>query len=346
VGGAVVVICTRTFEILASVSYPSYDITQYTVDFAQLVTDPTTPLVNRALMGTYEPGSTIKVSMSLTALNEGVITPSWTLRCTGTYHFGGTTFRCPQVNLHGGRPLNVARALIDSCNYFYYDMGRRLGYAQINTYRRAQGLGVLTGVELPEALGVLDSPEFRASRGQNWYPGNNLLTGIGQGNLFTPIQLAVHAATVANMGTRMNANFIQSVRYAGTNELIRANTQQILGTTGTSREHYEFIHRAMRDSVHRPGTLTNHYLGNLPVRVAGKTGTSEVHRMVNGRNTLTSNGIFISFAPYDNPEIAVIAIGEGGRNSSIVMPTIGAIYEFYFGSLDQMARPQRENVLL
>ncbi|MCL2531400.1 MAG: penicillin-binding transpeptidase domain-containing protein [Oscillospiraceae bacterium] len=345
VGGAAVVLCVRTFEVLASVSYPSFDVTEYAVNFADLHSDPRTPLLNRALLGAYEPGSTIKAQMSLAALQEGIITPQWSIRCTGVYHFGGTTFRCPQVFLHRGNPVNVRRAMIDSCNFFYYHMGRQLRYAQINAYRMAQGLGVPTGVELPESLGVMDSPEFRASRGQTFYEGLNLLTAIGQGNLFTPIQLAVHTATIANFGERRSASFIHSVRRPGTNEIVRINEPEVLSRSGIERRHYEFMHGVMRDSANHPGTLVQRYFNDLPVQVAGKTGTSEVYRVINGRNTLTSNGLFISFAPYDNPEIAVIAIGEGGRGSAIVIPTIAAIYDYWFNQ-NHLNAPTRENVLL
>ncbi|MCL2195506.1 MAG: penicillin-binding transpeptidase domain-containing protein [Oscillospiraceae bacterium] len=345
VGGAIVVMCTRTFEVLASVSYPSFDVTEYAVNFAELHGNPRTPLLNRALMGAYEPGSTIKATLSLAALQEGIITPTWSIRCTGVYHFGGTTFRCPQVRLHRGNPVNVRRAMIDSCNFFYYHMGRQMRYAQINAYRMAQGLGVPTGVELPETLGVMDSPEFRASRGQTFYEGLNLLTAIGQGNLFTPIQLAVSTATIANFGERLSASFIHSVRRPGSNEIIRINEPEVLSRTGIERRHYEFMHDVMRDSANHPGTLVQRYFSNLPVRVAGKTGTSEVYRVINGRNTLTSNGLFISFAPYDNPEIAVIGIGEGGRGSAIVIPTVAQIYDFWFNQ-NHLNAPARENVLL
>jgi len=340
IAGAVVVLCVRTFEVLASVSYPGYDITLYP---GNLYTDPNTPLVNRALMGTYEPGSTAKLSVSLAALQENIITPSWTFRCTGNFHFLDMTFRCPQVRLHGGRPIDVTAAFIHSCNGFYYEMGRRLQYRRINEWRQAMGLAQPSGVELPEAIGVMDSPEFRQQRGQNWYPGNNLQTSIGQGNLFTPIQLAVHTATAANMGTRMRAHFIQSLRRNG--EIIPTGIE-ILGHTGIDPAHYRVMHNAMMQLCTSPNTTPGRYLSTLPVRVAGKTGTAQVTRQIDGQWRNVTNGIFISFAPYDNPEIAVVAIGEGGRSSAIVMPIIRDIYAFYFDSLDQMAQPQRENVLL
>ena len=343
VAGAVVVLCTRTFEVLASVTYPTFDITNYPANYH---TDPNRPIINRALTGLYEPGSTAKAGVSLAALQEEIITPSWTSRCTGSFPFGGMTFRCPQVRLHRGRPVDLRMAMVNSCNSFYYEMGRRLGYSRINAYRSMDGLAQPTGVELPEAMGSMDSPEFRQQRGQNFYAGNNLQTAIGQGNLFTPIQLAVQSATIANRGTRMNAHFIQSVRRAGTNEIVRITEPQILSQTGIERRHYDVMHEIMMDSATRAGTTAGRHFGDLPVRIAGKTGTAQVGRNIDGRWTEFTNGIFVSFAPYDNPEIAVVAVGEGGRSSEPVLPIVRDIYQFYFGSLDQMATPLRENVLL
>jgi len=346
VAGAVVVIDVHTGEILASVSYPGYDITQYQMRLAEWSNDETAPLWNRALQGTYEPGSTAKVSVSLAALQEGEASADFHLRCTGTYRFLDMTFNCPQLFLHRGRPLNHVRALVDSCNSFYYEMGRRLGYARINAYRLALGLGQHTGVELPEQPGIMDSEEFRRQLGQNWYAGNNLQTAIGQGNLFTPIQLAVHTATVANKGARMQAHFIQSIRRAGSNELVRATQPEVLGNAGIDHAHFQVVHQAMMELCTNFSSSPGRFFVDLPVIVAGKTGTAQVTRQINGRMERVTNGIFMSFAPYDNPEIAIISVGEGCKSSVPVVPIHRDIYQYYFGTLDQMARPQRENVLL
>ncbi|MDR3313373.1 MAG: hypothetical protein LBS96_02825, partial [Oscillospiraceae bacterium] len=143
--GAVVVLDVNTFEVLASVSYPGYDITQYAADMAALSVDPVAPLWNRALQGAYEPGSTIKPSGALAALQEGVITENFTFYCNGTYHYLDSNYKCNQYSLHGGKPINVYKALVDSCNSFFYEMGRLLGYEKLNTYRMAMGLGQKTG---------------------------------------------------------------------------------------------------------------------------------------------------------------------------------------------------------
>ena len=343
--GAVVVLDARTCEVLACVSYPGYDISQYRMNQAQLNTDTNAPLWNRALQGTYEPGSTIKVSVALAALQEGIITEGYRQRCTGIYPFLGQVFHCPQVYLHGGKPLGVVRALVDSCNSFFYEMGRQLGYEKINAYRLEMGLGQATGVELPEQLGVLDSQERRTSLGQQWYAGYNLQTAIGQGNLFTPMQLAVYASTIANSGVRRRAHFIQSIREPGTNELVEAYAPEILGNTGVDKSVYDIVRGAMLE-LGTGNTTAGRYFKDLPVKVAGKTGTSQVIRVINGKSQDVTNGLFISFAPFDNPEIVVVAVGEGCNSSAPVIPTVRDIYQYYFGSLSEVEKAQPESVLL
>ncbi|MDR2687173.1 MAG: hypothetical protein LBB75_05415, partial [Oscillospiraceae bacterium] len=343
--GAVVVLDARTCEVLACVSVPGYDISQYQMNLVELNGDSSAPLWNRALQGTYEPGSTIKVSVALAALQEGLINEAYSYRCTGAYPFLGHVFHCPQVYLHKGRPVNVVRALVDSCNSFFFEMGRRLGYEKVNEYRLAMGLGRATGVELPEQLGVMDSEERRVSIGQQWYAGYNLQTAIGQGNLFTPMQLAVYASTIANSGVRRRAHFIQSIREPGTNALIEAFPPEVLGDTGVGKEAYDVVRKAMLE-LGTGDTTAGRYFRDLPVQVAGKTGTSQVVRVINGKSQEVTNGLFISFAPFDSPEIVVVAVGEGCNSSEPVIPTVRDIYQYYFGSLSEMEKTQRENVPL
>jgi len=343
--GAVVVLDARTNEVLACVSTPGYDISQYQANLAELNSDKNAPLYNRALQGTYEPGSTIKVSVALAALQEGIITENYHYRCTGAYPFLGHTFRCPQVSLHKGRPVNVTRALVDSCNSFFFEMGRQLGFEKINAYRLSMGLGQATGVELPEQLGVMDSKEYRESLGQQWYAGGNLQTAIGQGNLFTPMQLAVYASTIANSGVRRSAHFIQSIREPGTNELVEAFAPEIVGNTGIDKAVYDIVRGAMLE-LGTGDTNAGRQFKDLPVKVAGKTGTSQVVREINGKYQEITNGLFISFAPFENPEIVVVAVGEGCNSSAPVIPTVRDIYQYYFGSLSEMEKTQGEGVLL
>ncbi len=344
--GSVVVLDVNSFEVLACVSYPYYDITKYSEQLAALNSDPTAPLWDRALRGTYEPGSTIKPSGALAALQEGLITDGYTFYCGGTYKYLDSSYKCNQYRMHGGRPINVRKALIDSCNSFFYEMGRILGYEKLNTYRMAMGLGQKTGVELPEESGVMDSEERRALLNQPWYAGYNIQSGIGQNNLFTPMQIAVYAATIANNGKRYRAHFIQSVREAGTMEPVQVNTPEILGETGIDKKYYATIRDAMNFLGSNPNGVTGRYFKNLPVKVGAKTGTSQVVREVDGVRKQITNGIFISYAPADKPEIAVIAVGEGCNNSEPTIPIIRDVYEYYFGTMDSIAKGQAEAQLL
>jgi len=193
---------------------------------------------------------------------------------------------------------------------------------------------------------VMDSKERREAVGELWYAGYNLQTAIGQGNLFTPMQMAVYASTVANNGVRRKAHFIQSVRDPGTNALIEAFPPEVLGNTGVDKAAYDVVRKAMLELGTSENTTAGRYLRNLPVKVACKTGTSQVARVINGKSQMVSNGIFISFAPFDNPEIVVVAVGEGCKSSEPTIPTVRDVYQYYFGSLSQAEREQGEGVLL
>lgn len=345
IAGAVVVLDVNSFEILACVSYPYYDLTNFATDFAALNADPTTPLWDRALRGAYEPGSTIKPSGALAALQEGLITENYTFYCGGSYKYLDTKYKCGQAYLHGGKPINVVRAINDSCNSFFYEMGRMLGYERLNTYRMSMGLGQKTGVELPEENGVMDSPDRRALLNQLWYPGYNIQSGIGQNNLFTPIQIAVYTATLANSGTRYRAHFVQSVRDPASLGPVKLNTPEVLGETGIAKKNYDLVRQAMGQLGQSNG-ISGKYFKGLPVKVASKTGTSQVVREIDGVKQQINNGIFISYAPVDKPEIAVIAVGEGCSGSEATIPIIRDIYAYYFGTTDSLDRGQGEGELL
>jgi penicillin-binding protein 2 len=200
-------------------------------------------------------------------------------------------------------------------------------------------------VELPEQSGVLDFPERRAKVGQQWFAGLNLQTAIGQGNLFTPMQIAVYTATIANSGVRRRAHFIQSIREPGTNALVEAYAPETLGNTGVDKGVYDIVRQAMLD-LGTGNTTAGRYFRELPVKVAGKTGTSQVIRVINGKSQEITNGLFISFAPFDNPEIVVVAVGEGCKNSSPTVPVVRDVYQYYFGSLSEVEKMQEEGVLL
>ncbi|MCL2507780.1 MAG: penicillin-binding transpeptidase domain-containing protein [Oscillospiraceae bacterium] len=341
--GALVVIKVDTGEVLACTSYPTYDVSTFTEDFAELSKDTeNAPLNNRALNGTYEPGSTVKMSVAMAALENNLITPETTIRCTGTYEYLDQKFKCDQY--HNSSYLNVNTAISQSCNCFFYECGKNLGYAKMNETRLLLGLGQETGIELSEAVGRMDSPEYRASIGGDWYLGYNVQSAIGQNNLFTPIQLANYCAVIANGGTRYRLHFVKAVKSFDYKETILENTPYVLGETGFKQENFDVVRRGMLTFC-RVGN-GREYFRSLPFDVAAKTGTSQVIRKVNGYNQKINNSFVVSFAPYENPEIALCVVAEGCSSSLKILPIVRAIYDYYFSDTGTAAETQFENVLI
>ena len=342
--GAALVIKVNTGEVLASATYPTYDITTYAEDYERLAADKdANPLYNRALLSTYEPGSTIKMSVALAALEEGVIDENTRVYCSGMYNYLGQNFKCEQA--HTTSYQNVVTALCESCNTFFYECGKNLGYAKINEYRTMLGLAQKTGIELNESIGVMDSPEFRASRNQPWYAGYNIQTAIGQGNLFTPIQLANYCAIIANGGTRYRLHFVKSVKSYDYSETVLENVPEVLGKMGFREENLELVKYGMyRFSKVGHGAR---YFNELPVDVAGKTGTSQaVWTGSDGRSIKINNAFFVSFAPYDDPEIAICLVGEGVSTSTSLLPIAVDIYDYYFSAEGTAGNAPAENELI
>ena len=342
--GAAVVLKVNTGEVLACATYPSYDNNTYNEDYDKLaaMTD-SHPLYNRALLSTYEPGSTIKMSVALAALEEGVIDEDTRVFCNGTYNYLGQDFKCEQA--HTTAYQNVITALCESCNCFFYDCGKNLGYAKINEYRTILGLAQRTGIELSEAVGSMDSPEYRASLNQPWYAGYNVQTAIGQGNLFTPIQLANYCAIIANGGTRYSLHFIKSVKSYDYAETVLEKVPEVLGKAGFKPENLDLVKRGMNRFC-KIGYGAK-YFRELPVEVAGKTGTSQaMWTGSDGRRVRINNAFFVSFAPYDDPEIALCIMGEGVSTSTSLLPIAADIYDFYFSTGGSVAAAPAENRLI
>ncbi len=340
--GAAIVMDVNNFEVLACATYPSYDASTYKKNYMKLQNDKTSPLWNRALMSTYEPGSTIKPSVAIAALEEGAITENTIIYCSGTYRYLDSSFKCERN--HSNRRLNVRLAIKESCNTFFYECGKRLGYSKMNEYRTLLGLGQKTGIELNEANSVMDSPEYRESVGETWQPGYNIQTAIGQGNLFTPIQLAVYCSTIANGGTRYRAHFVKSVRTYGTYETVLENKAEKVCETGISRKTLSIVKEAMLQ-VGSSGFVGTSF-SKVPVDIAAKTGTSQVIRNINGKEKTINNVFLISFAPYDDPQICVVLAAEGTSSSVAIAPIAARIYDYYFSNMGKISSSQYENTLL
>ncbi|MDY5933723.1 MAG: penicillin-binding transpeptidase domain-containing protein [Oscillospiraceae bacterium] len=325
-GGAAVVMNCKTGEILAIATYPSYDLNSYYKDYDKLVKDANSPLYNRALLSTYAPGSTAKVSTAIGILEEGVADENSTIECTGTYKYGLVCNNNPDITT-----IDMRTAIQDSCNiYFYHFGGELLGIEKMNIYREMLGLGQPTGIELYENTGVLDSPSYRASLGQKWQTGFSLQSAIGQaGNLFTPLQLCNYVSTIANGGTRYSAHIIKSVYSADNSTLIEEKKPEVVCETGFKKKNVQIIKEGMR----RVATVTlEGKFDDSVVEVACKTGTSTVEKTINGKKGIYTNGFLITFAPYDDPEICVALAVEGAYSGGSLAPIASSIYNYYYNN--------------
>ncbi len=340
--GAMVVMNCKTGAVLASVSLPSYDITRYFKDYDKLVADNDSPLWNRSLQSAYAPGSTMKPAIAIAALEEKEITTASTCYCGGTYVLEDQTFKC--LSTHGY--LNVTTALEKSCNIFFFEMGKMLGIDKMNKYCNLLGLGQETGIELPEAEGMLASIANKESNGQVWNPGDTVQAAIGQSdNLFTPLQLANYCATIANGGTRYKPYIIKSVLSSDMSEIIYETEPEVLNTLNVSKKTLNIVKTGMRQVVQNGAS--SYYYKDCIVEVAGKTGTSQVKRTTESGVTMTcNNGFFISFAPYNDPEIAIAIVAENALTGSQTSQAAVPVYNYYFGQRTQYDMAQSPNNLI
>ena len=340
--GSIVVMDVKDFSVLACASYPSYNLNTYKENIVALNKDQTAPLWNRALRSTYEPGSTVKPAVALAGLEEGLITADQRIKCSGLYtFFSDIPFRCYNVGGHAGSEINVKQALRYSCNIFFYEVGRQLGISKMNEYFKMLGLGSKTGVELTEATGIVAGPEERQAQGLVWYPGDTVQAAIGQAdNLFTPIQLAAYVSTLANGGTKYKAHFVKSIKSADYSETLYEAQPEVLTQYEFSRSSLQTV----RDGMVMMGSSQAAFQG-LPYQVAAKTGTAEAKRKVNGVTVEFTNGFMISYAPADNPQIAVVIAIENVTSGGLGN-YVRDVYEAYFNSGSGVTNSQQSGTVL
>lgn len=340
--GSIVVMDVKDFSVLACATYPSYNLNTYKENIVALNKDQTAPLWNRALRSTYEPGSTVKPAVALAGLEEGLITADQRIKCTGLYtFFSDIPFRCYNVGSHAGSEINVKQALRYSCNIFFYEVGRQLGISKMNEYFKMLGLGSKTGVELTEATGIVAGPEERQAQGLVWYPGDTVQAAIGQAdNLFTPIQLAAYVSTLANGGTKYKAHFVKSIKSADYSETLYEAQPEVLTQYEFSRSSLQTV----RDGMVMMGSSQAAFQG-LPYQIAAKTGTAEAKRKVNGATVEFTNGFMISYAPADDPQIAVVIAIENVTSGGLGN-YVRDVYEAYFNSGSGVTNSQQSGTVL
>lgn len=340
-GAACVILDVNNGDVLASASYPTFSLATYGQDIAQNSSNPLKPLTNRALTGTYPPGSTFKMVTAIAGLEEGIITPSTKILDKGAYtYYPGTPPKCWIYRQHGTTHglVNVSEAIKVSCNYFFYDVGRRLGIDRLVDYATRFGLGQKTGIELGEKPGVMASREYTESRGQKWYDGNTLSVAIGQENsAFTPIQLANYIATLVNGGTRYSTHLLKEVKASDFTSVEYSYQPQVLSTIDIQPKNLEAVKAGML-ALTSDGSVSR-YFQNLGVKVGAKTGSAQISAQTE------SNAVFVCFAPYDKPEIAMAIVVEHGGSGSELGAMAADILSYYFSAKDSQDEVPTENTL-
>lgn len=335
--GSVVVVDTVTGEILAMASYPSFDANSFVdgIDYKQwkaLNDSPLTPMLNRSISGLYSPGSTYKMLVGLAGLSTGKVTTTEKINDPGIYPFGHNP-KCWIYEMyhrtHGN--INISDAIKVSCNSYFYEVGRRIGIDEIIKYAKLFGLGQKTGVEIAgETKGQIAGD----NRKGDWYLGETLSAAIGQSyNSYTPIQLVNYIATIANGGTLNKMTLIKSVEDTDKNSVslddLNKHSTNFTGVNFESKnlsipeEHIQAIKLGMLSVTSDRGGTSYNTFKDLGIEVAGKTGTAEV---ASG----SSNGIFVGFAPYDKPKIAIVAIIEHGGEGTYTANVVRPIMDEYF----------------
>jgi penicillin-binding protein 2 len=346
--GAAVVLDPRNGEVLSFTSRPAYDPNAFAegIDRAtwnELYTDELKPLQNRALQGRYSPGSTFKMAVGLAGLEEGVITPNFQVHCSGGATFYGRFFKCWKKGGHG--TIDLRHAIEQSCDVYFYTVGNMLGVDRINKWATLFGLGVKSGIDLPNELqGLVPSTQWKAehTKEKKWYAGETISVAIGQGQVsVTPISLAVYTATLANGGTRVTPHLIKAVDDGQGLKPVPEPAPQ--STVEVSPEKLQAIRDGMWLVVNGgAGTATR---AKIPGKdVCGKTGTAQVisnqgRTAARTTKNLRDHGWFTFFAPRDNPEIAGVVFLEHGIHSANAASVAKHILETYFAKKEGRPLP-------
>jgi penicillin-binding protein 2 len=351
--GAVVAMDPNNGELIALVSAPGFDSNLFVngisaADYAALRNSRNLPLFNRAVQGQYPPGSTVKPIFGLAGLEYGLVTPKTTIRDPGWYRLPGENrrFRDWTLRVRGGghgQAVDLHQAIEESCDVYFYDLAHRMGINRMHDFAAPFGLGARTGLDTThERGGIMPSTSWkRQSRGETWYPGETLNAGIGQGYMLaTPLQLAVATSVIANRGLQFKPRLVRSVD----GERLPA---QSVGLIEASDEHWQVIHEAMHDVFHGARGSARAVGRDARYTMAGKSGTAQVVGIAqdeeyNADELLErhrDHGLFIAFAPFESPKIAVAVVVEnGGGGSKVAAPIARQVIEAYLSDLELASR--------
>ena len=319
--GAVVMLDVRDFSVLAASSYPTYNINKYSKYgdyYVNLAEDENAPMYNRAFVGSFAQGSVFKPCVAAAALQENIIDEGTFITCTKNYDYYPTNpVAC--MGTHGS--IGLRTAITKSCNYFFAETGRRLGIDTMYLYAEKFGLGEKTGLEIEESNGTLAGRDSKI-----WQDGNTVQAAIGQSdNTFTPVQLATYTATIANNGTRLRTHIVKEIKdYKKTKTVYKYDTKNPEGvdTSGVSKYNLAVVQSCMRNVAASPEGTAYSVFGNYATPVAAKTGTAE--------NAGSDHTVFICYAPFDKPEVAVAVVLEHGAHGKYSMNVAKSLLDEYF----------------
>ncbi|PYR91419.1 MAG: penicillin-binding protein 2 [Acidobacteria bacterium] len=345
--GAAVVLDPRDGEVLGFTSRPAFDPNSFAggidrATWASLNVDELKPLQNRALQGTYSPGSTFKMAVGLAGLEEGIITPEFSVHCGGGANFYGRYFRCWKAGGHG--TVKLKTAIEQSCDVYFYTVGNMLGVDRINKWATLFGLGVKSNIDLPnERVGLVPSTEWKKTqREKKWYAGETISVAIGQGQVsVTPVSMAVYAATLANGGSRVTPHLLKAVHDGKAWKPVEAPPPQ--SKVDVSPEKLQAVRQGMWGVVNGGGTGGRARIEGHDV--CGKTGTAQVisnaGRLAAARSgkNLRDHGWFVFFAPRDNPTIAGVVFLEHGLHGPNAASVAHHILATYFAKQDGKPMP-------
>jgi penicillin-binding protein 2 len=352
--GAAVVLDTRDGSVLAMFSSPSFDPNLFNSgisydEWDKLQNNPFAPLSNKAISGQYPPGSTYKLIVAAAALEEGIITPDTKVLCKGSFTLGNRTYRCWKKHGHGY--VNLHQAIVESCDVYFYTVGKMLGVDKIAEYAKRFGLGDASGIDLPnEKSGLVPTKDWKLKRRKSaWQLGETISISIGQGfNLTTPLQLANAFSAFANGGTLWRPRLVKYIESTD-GKIYKEFLPEKRGELKLSPKTVEILNSALWGVVNEPGG-TGHAARMLNIDVCGKTGTSQVLGLPENEKArrikkigafYKDHALFVCYAPLKNPEIAIAVILENaGGGGAVAAPVARKILTAYFEGKKKNKHPQ------
>ncbi|MBF0205617.1 MAG: penicillin-binding protein 2 [Oligoflexia bacterium] len=350
--GAVIAVDVNTGEILAMVSLPSFDPSLFSKGFTStywrsLTRDPRRPLRDRVIQEHYSPGSTFKPLVALAGLEENAVDEKTEISCTGQFPLGRKVFHCWKKHGHG--PVDTYRSIRESCDIFYYRLGKRLDIDTIAHYVRALGLGRKTGVGLPhEVGGLIPDREWKKKRsGEEWMLGDTISCVIGQSYvLVTPLQLAMAYSVIANGGKLFRPYVVKKIFY-NSGEVVKSYSPELISEVKLHPKALAVVREGLRQVVNEPKGTAYSYGHGKGLGIAGKTGTAQVIKMSaeklfskceEAEYKFRHHALFVGYAPYDEPKIAVAVVIEHGCHGAsagvpIVVDVVSTYMKKYFPEL-------------